>query len=80
VSAEEEVELLSCPQGCGCLWAADWPYDKCSEDHCWCETQNDPWWHTSDLVVWAEYQGDGDGPEDIAGANDETQKIPEVKE
>lgn len=55
---------------CGCVWAADWPYDRCEDDDCWCEKQPDPFWHAQ----VSDY--DADESESLSGSEEETQKLP----
>lgn len=75
--SEDEVELYGCPT-CYCLWHPNWPYDRCTDEKCWCGEQPDAWWHgKTTLVYWAD--ASSEEPEEITGSDDETQKIPEVK-
>lgn len=75
----DPVELLSCPHGCGCLWAETWPYPKCDESRCWCAEQDNPWWHnTADLTLWEEHNSNEAEP--LSGSEDETELLPKVEE
>lgn len=64
----EEVELYTCPH-CYCIWHPNWPYPTCTDEKCWCEDQEDAWWHgEKTLVYW----------EDYIASHAETQEIPKT--
>jgi hypothetical protein len=70
----ESVELIHCPH-CFCLWAENWPYDKCTKDQCWCELQPNVWWHDADLVIHESNEAEA-----LSGSEDPTEILPLIKE